>query len=531
MTSNTQSTARSSGRPTPRVAIIGAGMGGIAVAVNLIQRGIESFVMFEKNPGPGGSWWANDYPGAECDVPSTVYSYSFRVVPWKRTHGTRSQIQTYLDETIDEFGFRDRVRLGLGVERAEWIEQSSLYLVTTSDGEVHEFDVVVSSVGMLNVPNESRLPGLDDFLGTVVHSSRWTPDIDVEGKRIAVVGAGASAAQIVPALAPRVADLVAIQREPAWVMPKNSHDYTPEEARAKDRPEHQAADRRAMIDLADSTLKAGQNIEGEAAQRSLSVATKYIAEALDGRPDLIEALTPSYPMRCKRMILSDVYLQAFTQPHVRLVRGSVVSATPKGVVDSSGEEHQVDVLVLATGFQARNYLSTLEVIGTGGVHLHDVWDGNPTAFLGLMVPGFPNFYMTYGPNTHGTIVSHILELQAQFIAKNVRRLVRRKGSSIEVRRSWFDRFESELRKGLGRIEAYTGGCHSMYITESGKNVTQWPWSHRRYEWWTKLMRVPATRLRRDSERAGRGAAAPREPEHQRLKRPTIQLSPTQRTRS
>ncbi|MDV8070989.1 NAD(P)/FAD-dependent oxidoreductase [Rhodococcus sp. IEGM 1366] len=485
---------RYGGSATPRVAIIGAGMGGIGAAVNLTKRGINSFTIFEKSDGPGGTWWNNRYPGAECDVPSAAYSYSFRVVQWQRTHGTQEQIQQYLSGTVDAFGFRDKLRLGTAVERAVWDEATSTYTVTTSDGAAHEFDVVVSAVGMLNVPNEVRMSGVESFEGTILHSSTWNSDVDVDGKRVAVVGAGASAAQIVPALVPRASQLVSFQREPAWVLPKGSREFNAVEAAELDSHKKQQEERRSIIKLADSTLKTGKNVEGKAALNARAVSAAYIAEAVGGREELIEKLTPDYPVRCKRVVLSDVFLQSLAQPNARVVKQSVVEVTPTGVIDGAGEEHPVDVIVMATGFQATNYLSTFDLVGIGGTRLHDQWNGEPEAFLGLTIPNFPNFYMLYGPNTHGTIVSYVLERQAEFIAEDVRRLGKNRSAHIEVKRSWSTRYERLLRRALGKVEAFAGNCNSFYMTKSGKNVTQWPWTHRRYAVLTRFLRVPSSRL-------------------------------------
>src|SRR4051794_29191600 len=204
--------SRFDGSPTPRVAIVGAGLGGLAVAVNLIKRGIRTFTIFEQASGLGGTWWHNCYPGAECDIPSALYSYSFKPHDWTRTHATQDEIQRYLEEVVDEYGFRSQIRLGTAVSDAVWDEASQSYRVRTSDGEQHVADVLVSAVGLLNVPRGMNWPGLESFSGPAFHSARWDQAAELGGKRVAVVGAGASAAQVVPTLAPAVSELVCFQR-------------------------------------------------------------------------------------------------------------------------------------------------------------------------------------------------------------------------------------------------------------------------------------------------------------------------------
>lgn len=467
------------------VAIIGGGIGGIGAAVHLARRGTRTFTLFEKSEGPGGTWWDNRYPGAECDIPSVLYSYSFKPHDWTRTHASQEEIQGYLESTIDEYRIRDNIRFGVGVRSAEWSDERQQYLVTLDTDERRWFDVVVSAVGMLNVPKIPDWPGIDEFNGPLFHSARWDAKAELDGKRVAVIGAGASATQVVPGLQPRVSELLSFQREPSWVAPKGDRDLT-----AAERTERRRFgwSRKARFDmLCAMDMGSGRGDKAViAAQRAR--LEKVIDEAFADRPDLRAAMTPKFQPRCKRNVFSDVFYPALKQDNVRLVTRSVERITERGVVDDTGEEHEVDAVVLTTGFRAAEFLTTLRVTGRGGRDLHEQWGDDPQAFLGITVPNFPNLYLLYGPNTHGTVVSFVLERQAEFMARDIRRLRRSGGGSLEVRAevdAWFQRV---LQEAIEQVETWKSGCNNFYLSASGRNVVQWPWTHRRYYLWARLMR-------------------------------------------
>lgn len=467
------------------VAIIGGGIGGIGAAVHLVRRGTRTFTVFEKSDGPGGTWWDNRYPGAECDIPSALYSYSFKPHDWTRTHASQAEIQAYLEETIDEYGIRENIRFGTAVVSAEWSDDRQQYLVSTGDGAQRWFDVVVSAVGMLNVPKIPDWPGIDTFEGPLFHSARWDPKAELDGKRVAVVGAGASATQVVPGLQPRVSELLSFQREPSWVLPKGDRDLTEAERVERRRFGWSRRTRFQMLRMMDKGSGRGDP-QVIAAQRAR--LEKVIATAFEDRPDLRAAMTPTFQPRCKRNVFSDVFYPALKQDNVRLIARSVERITSRGIVDATGEEHEVDAVVLTTGFRAAEFLSTLRVTGRRGRDLHAQWGDDPQAFLGITVPNFPNLYLLYGPNTHGTVVSFVLERQAEYMARDVRRLRRRGGGAIEVRPeadAWFQRV---LQEAIDEVETWKSGCNNFYLSASGRNVVQWPWSHRRYYVWTRLLR-------------------------------------------
>lgn len=482
---------------TPKVAIIGAGLGGIAAAVNLTKRGISTFTVFEKSAGAGGTWWDNRYPGAECDVPSALYSYSFKPHDWSRTHATQPEIQQYIDEVVDEYGFRDRMRFERGIERVGWDPDRMQHLITTDRGEDEWFDVVVSAVGMLNVPNVPSWPGMDSFKGPIFHSARWRNDVDLRGKTVAVIGAGASAAQIVPGLQPIAGKVLTFQREPGWVFPKGDKDYTPEERAALNRFGRRRRARRETLRMMDKGLKVAT--DPVAAEASVKRGTDYIQTIFADRPDLQSLLTPTFAPRCKRNIQSSTFYPALLQPNVELITRSVERVTEDGVVDAQGVEYPVDAIVLTTGFKAQQFLSTYEVIGRDGRSLRETWGQDPHAYLGMTVPGFPNFYIMYGPNTHGTVVSVVLEHQAEFIARDVRRLGRAGGGAIEVKTDVEAQYQEKLQRAIGNVPAWKSGCNNFYETSTGRNVVQWPWSHEEYRRYSARTRRSSSTLSRLSE--------------------------------
>lgn len=477
----------------PRVAIVGAGIGGIATAVYLVKQGFGDLTIFEKSAGVGGTWFENRYPGAECDVPSHVYSYSFHLSDWSRTHAGQGEIQRYLESVIDRFGLRHKLRLSTPVALASWDKESRTYGVETADGESHEFDVLVSAVGMLNIPRYPEWPGLEDFEGPKFHTARWEDEHDLADMRVAVVGTGSTATQLVPALAPRVKEVVLFQREPGWIVPKGDHDFDLPEIERYRRPLVKRLERWKVINGIDKGMRAlDPASQGSREARDASLA--YIESVFAERPDLAEAVTPRYPFRCKRLILTSNFYPSLLRDDVRIVTEAVASVTRDGIVDATGAEHKVDCLVMATGFQPWNFLANWDVRGREGRSLHEAWGEQPEAFMGLTVPGFPNFYMLYGPNTNGGCLTFTLECQARYVARAVRRMSRGRATALEVSGRTTRLYNRWLDRGLTE-KPWDSGCNNYYHSETGKNVTQWPWTHARYWAMTKFLGTLPLRAR------------------------------------
>jgi len=482
---------------TPRVAIIGAGFGGIAAAVKLKRAGIHTFVIYESSLGIGGTWWDNTYPGAEVDVGSHLYCFSFKPYDWSRTHARQPELQRYLEETVDELGLRPHLQLGVTVQSATWDDERHVWKLGFADGRIEECNVLVSAVGFLNVPRYPDWPGLADFAGPKFHTARWEHEHDLTEKVVAVVGTGSSATQIVPAIQPIVKHLYVFQREPGWIMPKGERDFTADDRASFAKPWHRRRDRWRQRYLLERSLwrghlyRPGTKVNEARKQFCLD----YIERKFADRPDLRDALTPSYPYPGKRPIFASTFYTALKKENVELVPRAVASVTPTGVVDAAGSERAVDVIVMATGFRAADYLGRVRVVGRGGRTLEEHWAGEPRAYLGITVPGFPNFFMIYGPGTNGGEIVTMLESQADFAVRAVKRMIRSRVTAVEVK----PRFEDLWYRWLQRTMAGTSWTMSKnyFTSASGKVVTQWPYGNLQYRVLTKLLgRVSESTRRR-----------------------------------
>jgi cation diffusion facilitator CzcD-associated flavoprotein CzcO len=470
---------------TPRVAVIGAGLGGVAAGVKLKKAGIDDFTIFEKSSGIGGTWWDNRYPGAEVDVSSHLYCYSFKRHDWTRTHARQAELQAYLEEVVDEFGLRPHLRLGTAVEAVVWRDDAGGYAVRTAVG-TETYRAVISAVGMLNVPRYPDWPGLDAFAGAKLHTARWTP-VELAGKKVAVVGTGSSAVQVVPAIAEEAARVTLFQREPGWVIPKPDRDLTDEERLALRRPwAHRRERLRLFWQLEKGQLLGAIHRPGTKINRLRQQQCEaYIKGVFKSRPDLQTALTPSYPYPGKRPILSKDFYPALLRDDVELVPHAVRSVTATAVVDDRGVEHPADVLVLATGFQPANYLASYDVVGRTGRSIREFWDGEPQAFAGVTVPEFPNFYMLYGPNTNGGEIVTLLERQAELAVRSIKRLRDPRVRGVEVRPAFFRAYNRWVQRAIAK----TAWCqaNNYYKAESGRVVTQWPYGSLVYSAVTTLL--------------------------------------------
>jgi len=457
----------------PRIAIIGAGFGGIVTAIKLQKASID-FVIFERSEGVGGTWWDNRYPGAETDAASHLYAYSFAPYDWSRTHVRRAEIQGYLEHVAESSGLMPLIRFKETVEEAAWDDATSEYVVRTSSGETERFQFVVSAVGLFTSPKFPSWPGLEEFGGEVVHTAEWDEALDLTDKRVAVVGTGSSAVQVVPMVAPYAHSVSVHQRQPGWVLPKGDRDFSPLERRLFSWSFTQRLDRIRLYlrqerrEWHGAVFRPGSRMN----RRSETVARRYLAEVFADRPDLKAALTPDYPFAGKRTVVSSQFYPSLLRDNVRLVPRAVVSCTSKGIIDSEGEEHEADVLVLATGFEATRFLASLEVTGRDGVDLRTVWGPDPFALAGMMVPGFPNFFIMYGPNTNGGLTVSNFEHEADFVVHQIKRVLRSGRNKVDARDGVVRGYNRWVQHRISST-AWVDGSN-YFASPTGRIVTQWP---------------------------------------------------------
>jgi cation diffusion facilitator CzcD-associated flavoprotein CzcO len=484
------------GRRDVSVIIVGAGVGGIATAVKLKRAGFEDFTVIEQLDGPGGTWWANTYPGCEVDVHSHFYSFSFLPNDWSRTHATQPELLRYVEDTIDHFGIRDRFRFGTRVVSAVWDDDRHHYTVTLDTGEELVADMVVSAVGLLSNPRYPDWPGLDDFEGPKFHTSRWEHEHDLRGRRIAFVGTGSTGGQVVPELAAVAGHLDVYQREPGWVLPKHEREYSERERRLyRSLPLWRSVLRYRQYRHAGKLLTA---LDSKTAKhkRLHKEALEYLDTAIHD-PELRRALTPDYVFGCKRIVLSSTYYPALNRDNVTLVPHAVQRVTPTGVVAADGVERPADVLIMGTGFQAQNFLATLRVRGTGGRLLSDVWGDEPRALAGSMVPGFPNFFILYGPNTNGGgSLIYQLERSAEVAVRAAKRLRRTGARSIDTHPTALYAYVRWVDRGLARHMDTASQCNNYNLAPTGSNVVTWPRSHMVFHAVTRFVPRVAGRLAR-----------------------------------
>ncbi len=463
---------------SPRVVIIGAGFGGLAAAVALRRKGIDDLSIVERSDGVGGTWRQNTYPGAACDIQSHLYSFSFAPNRnWTRTYAYQPEILSYLESVADDFDLRRHLMVGTGVQRLIWNEQKAHWDVELTDGRSIVADVVVSAVGLFGAARYPDIEGITEFSGTLMHTAQWDPNVDLAGKRVAVVGTGASGVQVIPELATTTAVLTVFQRTPPWMVPKEDRPYSRDElARFRRIPWAALRERWRLWKMQHDNTALTPDHPRMAVVQELS-ENFLIRHVTD--ETMRDALTPRYPFRCKRVLLGEKYYAALQYPHVDLVTDPIERVTQTGIVTASGRVVDVDAIVLATGFETSNYLSDLEVVGAGGQSLHDLWGQDPRAYLGVAVSGFPNFFMLYGPNTNqgANSIIYILEAGARMVASAVSLLARR-GGHLVLRPEVESRFNEQVSADLERT-IWTQ-CDSYYRSPTGRIVTQWPHSELDY---------------------------------------------------
>jgi cation diffusion facilitator CzcD-associated flavoprotein CzcO len=456
------------------VAIVGAGFGGLGAAIRLLQQGVEDVVVLEREADVGGTWFANTYPGCQCDVPSNLYSFSFAPNPaWTHSYPLQPQIQRYLRRCAERFGVLERTRLGCEVLAASWQPGAARWRVQTSRGELRA-RVLIAAPGLLGEPSLPDVPGLDSFAGAVFHTARWDHDHDLRGERVGLVGTGATAIQVGPRIQPLASRLHVFQRTPPWILPHPDREVPAWLRRLYGAVPLTQRLARLYVYMLREYIAAGMTRHRallgllEAAAR-----VKLWREVRDR--GLRRELTPDYELGCKRLLLSDDWYPMLAEENVELVTAPIREVRERSVVTADGSERELDAIVLATGFRATDPQIAHRLRGADGRSLAEVWGGSPEAYLGTAVAGFPNLFLLYGPNlnlAHSSIV-YMLESQIEHVRQAVVALLGG-ARSLEVRAEVQRAYNAELAERLAGTVWDSGGCKSWYVDANGRNSTNWP---------------------------------------------------------
>ena len=476
------------------VLVIGAGVSGIAAAVKLQAAGIP-YTVVEKHETVGGTWWENRYPGAGVDTPSALYSFSFAENDWSLYFALRDELHDYLERVATDFGVRPSIRFSTEVLEASYDEPAQGWTVRVrcGDGSIETLraSVVISAVGAFSRPKMPAIPGLDQFEGPCVHTARWPDGLEVGGRRVAVIGNGASAMQVLPAIAEEAASVTAFQRSPQWAAPFDQFQTpVPEPVRflAGEVPLYQKwyrvrsgwtfNDRIHPALQKDPSWPHPERAVNEINDRHRKFLTRYIESQIGDRPDLLEEVVPDYPPFGKRILLDNGWYRSLTRDDVRLVTEPIEEVRRDRVVTRSGAEHEVDVLVCATGFDVVRFLAPIEVRGRSGRSLRETWDDDDArAYLGTAVPDFPNFFMLYGPNTqagHGGSLIGATEAQLHYIMDLLQRMFARGVGSVECRREVYDEYNQRVDEAHERMVWTHPGMSTYYRNSRGRVVVNTP---------------------------------------------------------
>jgi cation diffusion facilitator CzcD-associated flavoprotein CzcO len=464
----------------PSVLILGAGMSGLCMGIALKKAGFESFQILEKAAGIGGTWWDNTYPGAQCDVPSHLYSFSFELKPdWSRAYSPQAEIRDYMQHCARKYGLLPHIRCNTEVASARFDSAAGLWTLTLKNGEFLAANIFVCSGAPLNDPRLPDIPGLQDFKGRLFHTARWDNAFDFTGKRVAVIGNAASAVQLIPEIAPKVAKLFVFQRAANWIMPRPDRAFTAWE-RALYRLPFVARAYRAYLKWVHERHRLGLDPESAIGKLAAGFADRHLRKQVPD-PELQQKLRPDYPMGCKRILLSNEYYPALQRSNVELVTTPIDHVTAQGMVTRDGELREVDTIVCATGFNATQMLSRVLIEGLPGNVLNETWNKGAEAYHGVTVAGFPNFFLLLGPNTGTGHTSTLIFIEAQvdYALDCASELMQRGSAHLDVKAAAMREHNEKLQRALSTT-VWAGGCGSWYKTAEGKIVALYPGFARDY---------------------------------------------------
>jgi len=484
-----------------RVIIVGSGFAGLGTAIQMKRAGMHDFIVLERGNDVGGTWRDNTYPGAACDVPSLLYSFSFAPNPdWSRSFSPQAEIQAYLQDCAERFDVTPHVRLNEQVIELRWVEADQCWQVLTTTGQ-YRAQFVVGGMGGLSEPQIPDLPGLSNFTGDYFHSATWDHDVALEGKRVAVIGTGASAIQFVPEIQPVVGQLDVYQRTPAWIAPRWDRNLSSfEKALYRRFPWLQRVARTAIYwgreTYAIPFIRHRPNFKSGAER----IARRNLRKVKD--PVLREKLTPDFAAGCKRMLLSNDWYPALQQPNVEVVTTGISEIRAGSIVDNEGVEREVDTIIFGTGFQIHNFPHGHHVFGRDGRSMAEHWSQSMEAYLGTAVVGFPNLFLLAGPNTglgHSSMV-FMLESQINYVVDMLRNANNQRLHTVEVRSDVAQLFNAEIHERMPRTVWMAGGCDSWYLDPSGRNTTLWPDFSWKFRLRTRRFRTADYHVQRTTDR-------------------------------
>jgi cyclohexanone monooxygenase len=454
------------------IAIIGAGPGGICMGIKLLAAGYRDFVILEQASELGGTWWHNRYPGAACDVPSHLYSFSFEIKrDWSCPYATAPEILDYMRACADKYQITPHIRFDTPVSSASWDEDTALWRIACANGAHYEAQILIAAQGMFNEASWPDLPGLTDFAGTAFHTARWDHGHNLTGKHVGIIGSAASAVQCIPEIAKLAAHLTVFQRTPNWVLPKNDDPYRPDKLEYfKHAPDAVEQNRARLFKEFD-----GFALLNDAERYASSVAACLANIALVENRETRDLLTPRYSFGCKRVLLSGKYYQSFNRDNVTLNVEDIDAITTRGLRTRDGVEHQLDTLIYATGFKVSRYLSALQVTGRDGLTLEHAWRDGAQAYLGVTTAGFPNLFQLYGPNTNKGSILFMIECQAGYIVRQLTRLATEQWDWLDVRAEAMADYNEGIQRDANGVSVWAEPCNNYFRDPaSGRVVTQYP---------------------------------------------------------
>lgn len=465
------------------IAIIGAGFSGLGMAIRLAEAGVDNFTILERGSEVGGTWRDNHYPGAACDVHSHLYSFSFeQSATWSRSFGQQPEILDYIKRCADKYRLRDHIRFNTLIVGADFDEDAGIWHIHTDDGQTLTANVVVSAVGALADPAWPRIEGLEEFAGKRMHTAQWDDDYDLTGKRVAVIGSGASAIQVVPEVAEQAGQLTVFQRTPSWIMPKPDRPISEQEqAGFRESPRKLHARRAKIYWINELTAPLIISDFGPFKRLAEGMAKSHINKQVKD-PAMRAAVTPDYKIGCKRILISNDWYPALQRDNVELIADGPARITENAIVTREGRTIEVDAIVCATGFKVPSKAAPFPMTGRNGLDLNAAWSDGAEAYKGVTVSGFPNLFFLMGPNTgpSHTSVLAFTEQQMDYTLQAIAHIARKKLRFIDVKKSVQDKFNRGIQWRM-KYTSWTSGCNSWYLTDSGKNTTLYPgfnWEYR-----------------------------------------------------